>query len=155
MKRLIFILALMFAFAISNAQTTITTISAGDASQTYKEYTTDVTLTNTTAKAIYFNMQPEAYTAQNVIVQLDSLTGNHTNVAVAVYGRISDQQGWTAIGSAINWTGVHASAGADTTILFANATEVAYRQFKVLYTGTGTGTTNIMYQALKIWNGVP
>jgi hypothetical protein len=155
MKKLIFLFALMFGLVlISNAQTTIATLSA-DKGSTYIQYTTDVTLTNTTAKATYFYFQPDQYTAQNFVVQLDSTGGNHTNVAVALYGRISDQQGWTAIGSAINWKGVNASVGADTTILFANSTEVAYRQFKLLFTGTGTGTTNIMYQAMKIWNGVP
>ena len=152
MKRLIFVLVLMFALAISNAQTTITTLYANKG-DTYIEYTTDVTLTTTTAKASYWYFLPENYTATNYIVQLDSTGGNHTNVAVALYGRISDQQAtWTQIGSTINWTGVKASVGADTTILFANTTETAYRQFKLLFTGTGTGTTNIMYQAVKIWN---
>jgi hypothetical protein len=155
MKKLIFVLALMFTMVISSAQTTITTIY-GNSSETYKEYATDVTLTNTTAKALYFNMQPEYYTAVNFIVQLDSATGNHTNVAVALYGRISDQQAtWTAIGSAINWLGKGGSDGCDTTILFTNSTEAAYRQYKLLFTGTGTGTTTICYSALKLWYGIP
>ena len=146
-------MSLMFSFMlISNAQTTIATLSA-DKGSSYIQYSTDVTLTNTTAKATYFYFQPDTYTATNFIVQLDSATGNHTNVAVVLYGRISDQQAtWTAIGSAINWGGKNASAGCDTTILFANTTETAYRQFKLLFTGTGTGTTTICYQAMKIWN---
>jgi hypothetical protein len=155
MKKLFFLLALMFVFTISKAQTTITTLY-GEQGNTYLEYPTDVTLTNTTAKALYFYMKPDYYTATNFIVQLDSASGNHTNVSVALYGRISSEQAtWTAIGSAINWTGVHASAGCDTTILFTNATETAYRQFKLLFTGTGTGTTTICYSALKLWYGTP
>jgi len=155
MKKLIFLIALMFVVTISKAQTTITTLY-GEAGQTYVEYTTDVTLTNTTAKALYFYLKPDYYTATNFIVQLDSASGNHTNVAVALYGRISSEQAtWTAIGSAINWTGVNKTVGCDTTILFANTTETAYRQFKLLFTGTGTGTTTICYSALKVWNGIP
>lgn len=153
MKTLFLFIALMFTFVISNAQTA--TIKPTVTGGTYAEYTTDVTLTDATAKWFQFNFEPTQYNAQNFVVQLDSLTGNHTNVSVALYGRISDQQGWTAIGSAINWTGVHRSVGADTTILFTASTETAYRQFKLLFTGTGTGTTNIMYQAVKIWNGTP
>jgi len=152
MKKLFLFVALMFAVAaISEAQTaTITPTQTGG---TYAEYATDQTLTTTTAKWFLYKFEPVNYTATNYIVQLDSTSGNHTNVAVALYGRISDQQAtWTQIGSTINWGGVHASVGADTTILFANTTETAYRQFKLLFTGTGTGTTNIMYQAVKIWN---
>lgn len=149
MRTLFIFIALMFTFAISNAQTATLTPSVNDG--TYINYTTDNVLTNTTAKWFQFNFTPDQYVASNLIVHLDSTSGNHTNVAIAVYGRINDLQAWTAIGSAINWAGTTA----DTTIVFASTTEAAYRQFKVLYTGTGTGTTTIDRQVFKIWKGIP
>lgn len=149
MKRMILFIALMFAFAVSNAQTATLVPDISDG--TYIDYATDNTLSNTTAKWFQFNFKPDQYVASNLIVHLDSASGNHTNVAVAVYGRINDLQAWTAIGTAINWAGTTA----DTTIVFASTTEAAYRQFKVLYTGTGTGTTTIDRQTFKIWKGIP
>lgn len=149
MKKIMLFIVLMFAFAISNAQTA--TLSPVKSGGTYIDYTTDNVLSNTTAKWFQFNFEPDAYVACNLLVNLDSLAGNHTNVAVAVYGRINDLQTWTAIGSAINWVGTTS----DTTIVFASTTEAAYRQFKVLYTGTGTGTTTIDRQSFKVWKGIP
>lgn len=149
MRALIMFLALMFTVVISNAQTA--TLSPNTTGGTYIDYTTDNTLTNTTAKWFQFNFEPDQYVAQNYLVNLDSASGNHTNVAIAVYGRINDLQTWTAIGSTINWKGTTS----DTTIVFASTTEAAYRQFKVLFTGTGTGTTTIDRQSFKIWKGIP
>lgn len=149
MKALTLFIALMFAFVISNAQQA--TVYPKQTDGTYAEYSTAFTLTNTTAKYMYFFFTPQYYNAQSYIVHLDSLTGTHTNVAVAVYGRLNSNATWTAIGSAINWKGTTS----DTTILFTNATESAYRQFKVLFTGTGTGTTSVSNEAFKIWNGTP
>jgi len=149
MRTLIMFIALMFTVVISSAQTATLTPSVSDG--TYINYTTDNVLSNTTAKWFQFNFTPDQYVASNLIVNLDSTSGNHTNVAIAVYGRINDLQTWTAIGSAINWAGTTS----DTTIVFASTTEAAYRQFKVLYTGTGTGTTTIDRQVFKIWKGVP
>lgn len=149
MKNIILIIALMFAFTISNAQTKVLTPSKVDG--TYIDWVTNYTLDTTTAKWFQFNFEPDAFVACNFLVNLDSLSGNHTNVAVAVYGRINDLQAWTAIGSAINWAGTTS----DTTIVFASTTEAAYRQFKVLFTGTGNGRTTIDRQSFKIWKGVP
>jgi hypothetical protein len=149
MRAMIMIFALMFTVVIASAQTA--TLAPKFAGGTYVDYTTDNTLTNTTAKWFQFNFDPKEYVATNLLVNLDSASGNHTNVAVAVYGRINDLQTWTQIGSTINWKGTTS----DTTIVFASSTEAAYRQFKVLYTGTGTGTTTIDRQSFAIWYGIP
>lgn len=153
MKKLIFVLALMFTFVISNAQ--VATVSPAISGGTIVDYPTSITLTNTTAKYMIFAFDPAWENAQSYIVQLDSASGDHTNVAIAVYGRVNSLDTWTAIGSAINWKGKAASTGMDTTIKFTNSTEYAYRQFKVLFTGTGTGTTTIANQTFKIWYGTP
>ena len=142
-------IALMFTVVISNAQTA--TLTPDVTKGTAIDYKTNNVLSSTTAKWFQFNFEPDYYNAQTFVINLDSTSGNHTNVAVAVYGRVCDEQDWTAIGSTINWKGTTK----DTTILFTNATEVAYRQFKILYTGTGTGTTTIDRQFVKIWYGLP
>lgn len=149
MKRIIFLIALMFAVAaISEAQ--IATLQMAP-TQTYIEYTTNVTLTSTTPQYFLVYSQAPYYTAQAYVVQLDSVSGNHTNMAVAISGRVSDQTStWTAIGSTINWTG-----SSDTTIIFLNATENQYRQFKILFTGTGTGVSRIDNFEFKQYYGTP
>jgi len=149
MRKLIMVLALMFAIvAISEAQILTTNLPKG---VSYVNVNTDYTLTNTTAAYWQINTQPEWYTGQTVIVNLDSLTGNHTNIAVNLWGRVSDQLDWTQIGSTVNYLG--RTATHDTTITITNATEVLYRQYKLLITGTGTGTTKIDRMEFKFYNG--
>jgi hypothetical protein len=149
MKKIIaiFVIALM-AFT-APAQMLTTQLDKG---VTYVNVGTDYTLTNTTAAYWQVNAQSDYMTAQDVIVHLDSASGNHTNVALAIYGRKSAQTStWTAIGSPINWKGTTI----DTTIIFSNTTENGYRQYKILFTGTGTGTTTIANMELKLWYGIP
>ncbi len=149
MKKLIAIFAILTLTISVNAQMLTTQLQRG---QTYTEVTTDYTLTNTTAKYWQINALMDEMTAQDVIVHLDSLAGDHTNVAVALSGRKSDQTStWTAIGSTVNWKGTTA----DTTIIISNTTENGYRQYKLTFTGTGTGTTTIANMELKLWKGIP
>lgn len=150
MKKIMFFLALMFAFAISEAQTVA--IPALSASETYKEVATNYTLTNTTARTFTLEAPKHYMSATDLILQLDSASGNHTNVAVALYGRKSDQTStWTQIGSTVNWKGTTA----DTTIIMSSTTEAGYREYKWTLTGTGTGTTTIDNQEFKQWLGIP
>lgn len=152
MRKLFLILAVLFGFiAYTNAQ--IATIYLNE-NQTYYEYTTDVTLTNTTAQ--YFEVITPApwWTTQTVTVDMDSLAGNHTNVNVALTGRDSDLMGWTAI-TDVDWDTGNAWASTDTTMVVQNATEKAYRRYKVTFTGTGTGTTTIANFEFKLHYGTP
>lgn len=148
MKKLVLFIALMFTMVISNAQ--IATLSMG-VDETYKEYSTNTTLTNTTAQYFLVNSSAPWYTAQCFVLNLDSLSGNHTNVAVVLAGRATDvTPAWTTI-STTNWTGVTS----DTTMTVLNATENHYRQFKITLTGTGTGTTRIDNFEFKQYYGLP
>lgn len=149
MKNFIFIALIMCMFTgISNAQLVTATLS-GDA--TYTEISTDYTITDAVAGYYLINANQKYYTAQDLVIQLDSTSGNHTNVAVQLYGRVTDNSAWATIGSAVNWTG----ATADTTILYTNTTENGYRSYKVLFTGTGTGVTTISNLEFKQWLGLP
>lgn len=147
MKKLIFVLALTFTVVISNAQIKTLTLLPGE---TYTEYTTDVTLTNNVAQYFIVKSSAPWYTAQAYVVQLDSVSGNHTNMAVVLAGRVSDQTStWTTI-STTNWTG-----SSDTTMIVLNATENQYREFKITFTGTGTGVSRIDNFEFKQYYGLP
>ena len=75
------------------------------------------------------------------------MSGNHTNVAVALYGAKFATSAYSAIGSAVNWKGTTG----DTTIVISNATANRYRYYKIVVTGTGTGVTKIDSQELKLY----
>lgn len=132
----------------SFAQMKTTTLRSG---VTVAEVSTDYTLTNTTSQYWYIEAGQNWYTAQELVIDLDSASGNHTNVAIQLQGRLSENDSWSNIGSAINWLG----ESGDTTIVYSNTTENKYRQFKVLYTPTGTGTSTIENQVFKQYFGLP
>lgn len=149
MKKIILLTACLLAFAFaSQAQMVTTYLSPG---KTKAEITTDYTLTNAVARYWQVNTQQDYYTAQCLIVNLDSASGNHTNVAIQLQGRYTDMDAWANVGSAINWKGTTS----DTTIVYLNATENGYRQFKINFTGTGTGTTTVDRMVFKQWFGLP
>ena len=150
MKKLFVLLVSLIAlFATSQAQMLSTYVGP---TQTWVDVSTNYTLTNTTASYWFISAPKDYYTAQAVVVELDSLSGNHTNVAVQLQGRYSSSSAtWNNIGSAVNWKGTTA----DTTIVILNATEVGYREFKLLFTGTGVGTTKIDNMQFKMWYGLP
>jgi hypothetical protein len=136
MKKIILIFALMFAYAISEAQ--VATLY-GKENQTYFEYTTDFTITTNTPKYVNFYPLSDWYTAQSLTVALDTIGGvaNHTTVSVQLAGRLSDQfTTWTSIGSPVVW---HVTT-ADTVLNILNATENAYKQFRVGFTGSSGAT---------------
>lgn len=109
---------------------------------------TNYTLISDTAQYWLVTANQKVPTTQDFIVKLDSLSGNHTNVAVQLMGQKSTDKGdWTNIGLAVNWKGTTA----DTTIIISNDTVTRYRNYKVVYTGTGTGRTTIDIQELKLW----
>lgn len=143
MKKLLFFLAAMFCFVLVNAQTATVDMNK----VTYSVITTDYSATNTTELWFKFSAGKDFPATQDFRVELDSLSGNHTNVAVALYGRKFSGDGWTAIGSAVNWKGTTA----DTTIIISNATANRFREYKVGYTGTGTGVTKVDKQEFKLY----
>jgi hypothetical protein len=150
MKRILILLAFILSFTIVvDAQMRTSNLRSG---VTYVEVTTDYTLTNTVPQYWQINAGQNYYTAQTCVIHLDSLAGNHTNVAVQLQGRVSTTAStWVNIGSAVNWTGTTS----DTTIIYTNATENLYREFKLLFTGTGTGTTTISNMEFKQYFGTP
>jgi hypothetical protein len=154
MKKIIFLIALMFIFVVISEAQQATLY--GQKGQSYFEYTTDFTLTSNTVKYIVVKPLTDWYTAQSLTVVLDTVGGvaNHTSVAVALEGRLSDQFAtWTAIGSPVTW----AVTTADTVINILNGTENAYREFKIKFTGSSGAThiSTVKNVELKLFNGLP
>jgi hypothetical protein len=149
MKNILLLVCALFVSVFASAQFATSGVTKGS---TYVSITSPTSapyiITNTTAKYWLVNAGQDFASMQDFAVQLDSVSGNHTNVAVALYGQKSELKAdWTQIGSTVNWKGTTA----DTIILFTNATANRYRNFKVTYTGTGTGVTKITKQEFKLW----
>jgi len=150
MKKFILLLIAVIGFAYSQAQTVIipSTITP---SVTYQEVTTDYTLTNAIGRTFKWAVPQHYPCTQDVVVHMDSISGNLTNVLVTVWGQKSAlKNDSTSIGT-LNWKGTLASGGADTTGIISNTTENRYRTIFVTYKGTGTGTVKIDTQALKLY----
>lgn len=147
MKKLIFLVALVIGMITSTQAQMLTTYGAEG--QSWFKVTTNYTLTNTTAAYWQIETRVTYPASQVLLVNLDTLVSGQTNMAVALYGRTSSiDPTWTAIGSPINWK----YTTGDTTIVLSNTTENRYRQYKVLFTGTGTGKTTISDMEFKVYS---
>lgn len=150
MKKLIlFILAMCFG-VIASAQIATISIEAPKVygAGAYSATNTVTRITNTTAGYILFKAGNYFTTTQDFAIKLDSVSGNHTNVAAQVYGQKSELKGdWSTIGSAVNWKGT----SKDTVIVISNATANRYRNYKIVLTGTGTGVTRVLNAELKLY----
>lgn len=146
MKKLI--LFLMIALSLSvNAQTLLTsTISLPN---TYVNVATDYTLSVAAPGVWLINAIQHFPTTQDFTVKLDTIVGtNPTNVTVALYGRKSTIGAYTQIGSTVNWK----LTTKDTVITISNTTANRYRDYKVTYTLTGTGSVaGVKNQEFKQW----
>jgi len=142
MRRLILILALVVVATMVRGQTATFTIPSDG---TYIERATDYLLTNTTASWFKIVASKKYNSTQIFTCILDSTSGNHTNIAVSLWGREFDTSSWTQIGSTVNST-----AGTDT-VTIINTSFTAYREFKFNYLGTGTGTSTIQNQEFKMF----
>lgn len=144
MKKFIFIAIFGLITMFAQAQMATITVPTG---LTYISQTTDYTLTNTTASYLLIKAPQHFIATQDVLVQLTDGATPHTNVAVSLWGRKFDTGAWVAIGSAVNWK----TTTTDTTIIISNATANRYRDYKINYVGTGTGTTTIGLQQFKLF----
>ena len=107
MKKILILLVLLISTVVVNAQTKIqeTSIlipntfgsitSPTAAASIYK-------ITNATAGYTLTKASMNNGSKQDFVIKLDSVSGNHTNVAVAVYGQKSALKGdWTQIGPTV------------------------------------------------------
>lgn len=151
MKKVLFLFVMLFSLVVAQAQVATTSIlipntfgsivSPTAAASIYK-------ITGSTAGYLQFNAAQNYPSTQDFVVKLDSVSGNHTNVAIAIYGQKSTLKGdWTQIGSTVNWK----RTTKDTTIVISNASANRYQNFKYLFTGTGTGVTKLTTAYLKLW----
>jgi len=143
MKKLLVMLVFAFVAFAANAQTYNLAIGDG----TWKQVGTDYTVTNNVVVNFVWFASNDWTTTQDYLIHLDSVAGNHTNVAVALFGAKFATGAYSAIGSAVNWKGTTA----DTTIIISNATAARWRYYKVVVTGTGTGVSKVDSQELKLY----
>ena len=144
MKNILVLFLFICVGFITNAQTVV---GYADKPTTKVTIDTDYTLTDAVANTYLIYGRQDFPTTQDYTIMLDSVSGAHSNVAVALYGRKNANTPWAQIGSTINWTGV----GSDTTMTISNATENRYREYKEVITGTGTGVTTISWQEFKLY----
>ena len=152
MKKLALLLSMVFAFTFLNAQIATLNLTPGN---TYAEYTTDVVLTNAVAQYFLINAPQNYFTAPYIAVAVDSTSGNHTSLNIALTGQLTDQTDvWTAI-SDVTWDMDHAGSAADTIIITGSDAETFYRRYRVTFTPVGTGTSTITNFEFKQFLGIP
>jgi hypothetical protein len=156
MKKTILLLVALFSFVAMEAQIATATILIPNTFGTIVSPTAPASIykvTNDVPGTLLFKAPMSNGSKQDFVIKLDSVSGTHTNVAVAVYGQKSTLKGdWTQIGSTVNWVGIlPALASKDTTITISNASYVYYQNFKFVVTGTGTGVTKLTTANLKLW----
>ena len=151
MKKFIFMLLALVVCLAASAQIASTDITVPNTFGKIISPTASASIykiTNTTVGYLLFKAPMNNGSKQDFTIKLDSISGDHTNVAVAIYGQKSALKGdWTQIGTTINWKGTTA----DTTFVVSNATYNYYQNFKYQFTGTGTGVTKLTSNYLKLW----
>ena len=152
MKKITLLFALLMGFMFMNAQIATLNLPSG---RTYVEYKTDVVLTNAVAQNFRINAGQNWHTSPYVVFSVDSTSGDHTALVIVFAGRISDETDvWTQI-STVTWDMDHVGSAADTVIITGAAAETYYRQYRVLFTGAGTGTSTITNFEFKQYFGLP
>jgi hypothetical protein len=142
MKKLLIILTLIALTAVVGAQTVTVDLST----YTQKTYAVAQTLTNTTAKWFQFNAVKEVPISLNYSCLLTKGTGSHTETTVQLYGKCFVGDAWVLID-----TGLSGTITTTYNLEIKVTNHLQYRYFKVLFTGTGVGTTVIMNQNFKVW----
>lgn len=143
MKKFIVILFLGLIASFAHAQMATETIPVGASA---KVIDTDYTLTNTTANYLIVNAAQHYKSTQDFTVTFHKASGTPTRVNVVLYGQKTADTPWVSVA-----TGFWKVTTADTVMTLSNTTANRYRNFKILYTPAGTGTSTITKQDLKLW----
>lgn len=145
MKKLLLLIILIGACAVSFAQASKTGTIATDNS--YIDFTfasTDVVNGTTTTYAVIVKAPQNYASVQNVYLKIDSVST--PRATVQLQGQLFDSNAYVNIGSAVSWHG----DSRDTSIYIVNATANYYRNYKVLITRT-LGTARINDVQFKQW----
>lgn len=143
MKKVLIIMLFMAALFAVRAQTATYQVAPN---ATVLNVTTDYTLTDATLQYFIFKAEKNNPVAIDYQVLLTKGTGSQTECAVVLYGRKFSSDSWTTIDSDLAGT---ITTTATVTLSFPGTLQ--YREFKVAFTGTGTGTTTISNQQFKVW----
>jgi hypothetical protein len=121
----------------------------GQKDQTYFKSTTDVTITNTTAAYIVIDASASVDfpATQFLYAEIDSVSGNHTAIAVTLFGKNFDGEDWTSITISATDLGVNSALP----VKFTTSAETRWRKYKVVFTGTGTGVSTLDNLEFKLY----
>jgi hypothetical protein len=131
MKKLIILLGFLIGFAFAADAQTYTLY--GQEGQQFFKSTQDLTITNVDTVDIYLKSVTDWPTTQHAILDIDSVSGNHTAMTLTLWGRNFDSAAWTSITATIVDQGVIAA----TDLTLTNTTETRWRQFKMRIISTG------------------
>lgn len=145
MKKLAIIMLLTVTMFAVKAQTATYQLTKGT---TFLNVATDYTLTDAVNQYFIFKAENNNPLAVDYKVILTTVTGNHTNITVVLSGRKFSGDTWTTIATGTTPAFPYSNPE-KITISFPGTLQ--YREFKVSFTGTGTGTTLISNQEFKVW----
>ena len=144
MKKLVLFLCVAMLSFVGVAQTKNLTIADG---KTFAIAETDYAITNAVPRTFKWNISSAWPTTLDYVVSLDSTSGNHTSVRVALWGQKSPLKGDSTHIATVTW----ACTTTDTVILISNVTENRFRYINVTFEGAGTAVTTVKEQALKFY----
>ena len=144
MKKLVLFLCVAMLSFVGVAQTKNLTIADG---KTFAIAETDYAITNAVPRTFKWNISSAWPTTLDYVVSLDSTSGNHTSVRVALWGQKSPLKGDSTHIATVTW----ACTTTDTVILISNTTENRFRYINVTFEGVGTAVTTVKEQALKFY----
>lgn len=142
MRKLITILVLILFCAVSYSQTAINNLGDGI---TFKTWSTDYTLTNTTANEYTWKAAKHYPGTYSYTVSLTKVSGTQ-DVTATLYGKTFSGDSWVSITS-----GTSGSITTTATITLQNTVPYRYRYFKIKLQGNATAVTTITSQSFKIW----
>lgn len=143
MKKLLFILAIVFAVVSVNAQSYTGKIDFGSSYVKKTIGTSGFTLTNSDTVDVVITVNQNDEFTFDATMKMDSVSGNPTGT-LYVLGRKDSELAWTAIANTAWSTN-------DETVIVSHTTAVRYREILLRFINGGTGVSKALNYSLKTW----
>ncbi len=142
MKNLILIIAFLIVAIGVQAQDITTKIKDG---YTYKYNNVNVTLLDTSSYDIVWNIQSHYPFVYSLAIDIDSVSGVSSIDTLFTFGRISEEDSWSALDTVIR------SSNTETVRATSLTTSRYFRQMRALYNTKDTADVTVDYFWLKLW----
>jgi len=146
MRKLVIILGILIGFVCTLDAQSYTLYNRGE--QTYYTSTEDVTITDEVAVELWIKSNTKWPTTQHILIDCDSVSGNHTAMVMTLFGRNFDDAAWVSLASSAN---VDQGVDSKIDITSTSTTETRWTQFKIVLTGTGTGVSKVNKLDFKLF----